>query len=229
MQGVLSMVAGQAIAGSLVLGSPSVATAQHCHGNTNGVLAVSRKPFGATLDIVNSRSVAISRFDSRQSFPLGKRLRRSCLRVSALQQSTSAKSVKWVLDPVGDGNTSHLDAPVPLPSGFELASDAVTVGRVKDRVDVVIPVATVSGVHARLEKRDGQLFVTDLDSTNGTFVNDKRIRPGAVTSVLPGSYITFGDEHLAVFRFLQLEEPEEAPTEAPAGVPEESQEQEAQA
>lgn len=103
MQGVLTMVAsGQAIAGSLVLGSPSVATAQHCHGNTSGVLAVSRKPFGATLDIANNRSLAISRFDSRHSFPLGKRLRRSCLRVSALQQSTSAKSVKWVLDPVGE-------------------------------------------------------------------------------------------------------------------------------
>ncbi|KAG0569981.1 hypothetical protein M758_6G124700 [Ceratodon purpureus] len=228
MQGVLSMVAsGQAIAGSLVLGSPSVATAQHCHGNSSGVVVVPRKPFGATLDIVNNRSLAIS---SRHSFPLGKRLRRSCLRVSALQQSTSAKSVKWVLDPVGDGNTSHLDAPVPLPSGFELASDAVTVGRVKDRVDVVIPVATVSGVHARLEKRDGQLFVTDLDSTNGTFINDKRIRPGSVTSVPPGSYITFGDEHLAVFRFLQLEEPEEVPTlEAPVEVPEESQEQKPEA
>lgn len=93
------VASGQAIAGSLVLGSPSVATAQHSHG----VLAVSRKPFGVTLDIANTRSVAINRFDSRHSFPLGKRLRgRSCLRVSALQQSTSTKSVKWVLDPVGE-------------------------------------------------------------------------------------------------------------------------------
>lgn len=217
---------GQAIGGSLVLGSPSVAA---CHGHTHGMVAMARKPtFGATLDIiVSSGSLAISRFDSR--IPLGKRLRRSCLRVSALQQSTSAKSVKWVLDPVGDGNTSHLDSPVPLPSGFELASDSVTVGRVQEKVDVVIPVATVSGVHARLEKRDGELFVTDLDSTNGTFLNDKRIRPGAVTSVPLGSDITFGDEHLAVFRFLKLEEPEEAPpAEGPVEVPEESQEQEAQ-
>ena len=103
MQGVLSMVAsGQATAGGLVLGSASVAIAQHCHRNTNGVVAVSRKPFWATLDIVSTRSVAISRFDSRHSIPLGKRLRRPCLRVSALQQSTSAKSDKWVLDPVGE-------------------------------------------------------------------------------------------------------------------------------
>ena len=39
-----------------------------------------------------------------------------------------------------------------------------------------------------------------------------------------------GDEHLAVFRFLQLEEPEEVPTlEAPVEVPEESQEQKPEA
>jgi len=225
MQGVLSVVAGQAMAGSLLkLGSPAVSTAQFCNGNSNGVVGVARKPFAATLDIASSRSV--SRLNSvAHSFPLGKRLRRSCVRVSALQQS--AKSAKWVLDPCGDGSTSHLDAPVPLPSGFELTSDSVIVGRVKDRVDVVIPIATVSGVHARLEKKNGQLFITDLDSTNGTFINDKRLRPGAVTSVPVGSYITFGDEHLAVFRFLQLEEPEEASAETTA--PEESQEQEAQA
>jgi pSer/pThr/pTyr-binding forkhead associated (FHA) protein len=50
----------------------------------------------------------------------------------------------------------------------------------------------VSGLHARLEKRDGQLYVTDLDSTNGTYVDNKQIRPGAVTLVSPGSNVTFG-------------------------------------
>jgi len=208
------VAASQAIAASssLALGSsPTVAIVRS--SNAVAVSGLRKQPFGAanTLDIA---SLSLS------AFPLGKRLRRSCLRVSALQQST--KSSKWVLDPCGDGNTSHLDAPVPLPSGFELASDSVIVGRVKDRVDVVIPVATVSGVHARLEKRNGQLLITDLDSTNGTFINDQRIRPGAVTSVPPGSYITFGDEHLAVFRFLQLEEPDEVPAvpEEPAAVEE---------
>jgi len=51
---------------------------------------------------------------------------------------------------------------------------------------------SVSGLHARLEKRDGQLYVTDLDSTNGTYVDNKQIRPGAVTLVSPGSNVTFG-------------------------------------
>lgn len=50
----------------------------------------------------------------------------------------------------------------------------------------------VSGLHARLDKKDGMLLVTDLDSTNGTFINEKKLRPGAVTPVLPGSILIFG-------------------------------------
>ncbi|XP_057960087.1 uncharacterized protein LOC131152289 isoform X2 [Malania oleifera] len=63
----------------------------------------------------------------------------------------------------------------------------------------------VSGLHARIQKKEGNLLVTDLDSTNGTFIDDKRLRPGAVATVLPGSCITFGDTHLAMFQVSKLE------------------------
>lgn len=51
---------------------------------------------------------------------------------------------------------------------------------------------TVSGVHARLKIKDGSLLVMDLDSTNGTYVNDQKIKPRAVAAAFPGSSITFG-------------------------------------
>jgi EAL domain-containing protein (putative c-di-GMP-specific phosphodiesterase class I) len=38
-----------------------------------------------------------------------------------------------------------------------------------------IPCGTVSGVHAELRIEDGELFVKDLGSTNGTFVNGARL------------------------------------------------------
>jgi pSer/pThr/pTyr-binding forkhead associated (FHA) protein len=60
---------------------------------------------------------------------------------------------------------------------------------------------TVSGMHARLEKKDGLLLVTDLDSTNGTFINEQRLKPGAVTPVPPGSYITFGISAITLISF----------------------------
>lgn len=100
MRGVFAMAAGQAIAGSLVLGSSASFAAPHCN-DSNRSLALARKPFAVTLDVSSSRALGKSRFEIRHSFPLGKRLRRSCLRVSALQQ-TSTKSVRWVLDPCGE-------------------------------------------------------------------------------------------------------------------------------
>lgn len=50
----------------------------------------------------------------------------------------------------------------------------------------------VSGLHARIQKKEGNLLVTDLDSTNGTFIDDKRLRPGAVATLSSGSCVTFG-------------------------------------
>lgn len=134
----------------------------------------------------------------------GRSFKRQSFQVFAAE--ASVKIEKWVLQPIGDGNSSHLDEAVPLPGAFEVLTAESTVGRLAEKVDIVIPVATVSGVHARLEKKNGTLFVTDLNSTNGTYVNDKRIRAGAVTPIPPGGRVTFGDDHLAAFKFSKVEE-----------------------
>lgn len=52
-----------------------------------------------------------------------------------------------------------------------LDKDTTTVGRGRDN-DIVLPSDCVSRRHARLEQRAGNLFVVDLASTNGTFIND---------------------------------------------------------
>ncbi|KAI5642019.1 hypothetical protein M9H77_00250 [Catharanthus roseus] len=92
-----------------------------------------------------------------------------------------------------------------MPNAFEVPSGAVTVGRTPERADVVIPVPTVSGLHARIQKTEESLLITDLDSTNGTFIDEKRLRPGVAASALPGCKITFGDTHLAIFRVSKLQ------------------------
>lgn len=55
---------------------------------------------------------------------------------------------------------------------------------------------TVSAVHARLQNMEEYLVVTDLDSTNGTFIGDKRLQPGVAAAALPGSLVTFGTQLL---------------------------------
>ncbi|XP_062082426.1 uncharacterized protein LOC133788827 isoform X2 [Humulus lupulus] len=100
-------------------------------------------------------------------------------------------SDRWLLQPIGDGDSRHIGFKVEMPNAYEIASDEVTVGRVPDKADLVIPVATVSARHARIQKKKENLLVTDLDSTNGTFIGDKRLSPGVVATVYPGNSITF--------------------------------------
>ena len=59
---------------------------------------------------------------------------------------------------------------------FRLGSGSVkTVGRAP-RADFVVDAALVSRVHCRLTATNDRLEVVDLKSTNGTFVNDKRVK-----------------------------------------------------
>lgn len=56
-----------------------------------------------------------------------------------------------------------------------------TVGRAA-RADFILEAPLVSRLHCRLEAGDNNLEVVDLKSTNGTFVNDKRITRAQLTS-----------------------------------------------
>lgn len=68
--------------------------------------------------------------------------------------------------------------------------DEITIGRVKGN-DVLLPKGNVSKRHARLIVRDGRYIVTDLKSTNGTYVNHRRITHA--TLVREGDRIYVGD------------------------------------
>src|ERR1035437_7263748 len=57
---------------------------------------------------------------------------------------------------------------------FELKKESATLGRNTD-CDFQIPLAMVSRRHSKLLLKGGKLFVRDLGSSNGTFVNNKRV------------------------------------------------------
>src|SRR6185436_2569698 len=65
-----------------------------------------------------------------------------------------------------------------------------SVGRVQGN-DLMLPKGNVSKRHARLLYRDGRFIVTDLNSTNGTYVNRRRI--SQATIVREGDRIYIGD------------------------------------
>lgn len=59
-------------------------------------------------------------------------------------------------------------------SDVEISRDTFLIGRAPD-CDVVLPDQLVSRKHARIEKRADGWYVVDLDSGNGTFLNEERI------------------------------------------------------
>src|SRR5579862_3608036 len=67
----------------------------------------------------------------------------------------------------------------------------ITIGRSPVINTVVIQDKIISRQHARIELEDAHLVVSDLNSANGTYVNDERIQRKALKSgdtVVIGSY-----------------------------------------
>jgi pSer/pThr/pTyr-binding forkhead associated (FHA) protein len=98
----------------------------------------------------------------------------------------SAVRDQWILCEAPEGSLT-----------FRLRPGAVkTVGRAP-RADFVLDRALVSRLHCRLTAGDEQLEVEDLSSTNGTFVNGKRIKRAELAS---GDRLRLGRVELTVKR-----------------------------
>lgn len=57
---------------------------------------------------------------------------------------------------------------------YPFAKDSITMGRQDDNT-IVIDNLAVSGYHAKIDKLGGEYLLTDMQSTNGTFVNDQKV------------------------------------------------------
>ena len=72
-------------------------------------------------------------------------------------------------------NTWQLNALTEALGDLTLTvTDSLSVGRGSDN-DLVLGSKQISRNHAQLSVLNGQLYVTDLESSNGTFINDERI------------------------------------------------------
>lgn len=76
------------------------------------------------------------------------------------------------------------------PQRHEFDKDEVTIGRVPGN-DIVLPKGNVSKRHSRVIRQDGRFFVVDLKSTNGTYLNGRRIT--TPSPLRPGDKIYIGD------------------------------------
>lgn len=73
---------------------------------------------------------------------------------------------------------------------FPLVSPSVSIGR-DPMSDITLPDPEVSRYHAQLVQTESGYQIQDMGSTNGTFVDDKRLGSDAL-SLVPGMAIRFG-------------------------------------
>ena len=80
---------------------------------------------------------------------------------------------------------------------YDFDKSEVTIGRIQGN-DVILPKGNVSKRHARIVLKDGRFVAVDLKSTNGTYVNGRRITSPLV--IKEGHKIYIGDFVLTVQR-----------------------------
>ena len=81
-------------------------------------------------------------------------------------------------------------APPELEGREFTLADEVTVGRAGGCAVLLADDTFVSQLHARIFRREGDLYVEDLGSTNGTYLNQRKV--GSATAMHSGDRVQFG-------------------------------------
>lgn len=73
-----------------------------------------------------------------------------------------------------------------------LERESLSIGKKKEEVDLVLKDASVSRIHARITNEEGSIYLADLNSTNGTFLNGQRMLPYERKKLEEGDEVKFG-------------------------------------
>ncbi len=81
-----------------------------------------------------------------------------------------------------------------------VSSTQLVVGKDASQTDYFIEGnGAISRVHALLIFENGRVYISDKNTTNGTFINDKRLKPYESTPVNPGDKICFANEEFRIY------------------------------
>ncbi|MDR1185334.1 MAG: trypsin-like peptidase domain-containing protein [Coriobacteriales bacterium] len=132
---------------------------------------------------------------------------------AAIPSSSAYQPSAFGFDATGSGDTTLLNPAVGETSLLGESQKSATlirvsnnekvrinrpefiIGKEQRKVNFVISDnSAVSRVHARITQRDGRYYITDLNTTNSTFVNDKKLPTNTETPLNKGDHITLADE-----------------------------------
>ena len=89
----------------------------------------------------------------------------------------------------------RVTCPMFAPRIYSLNDEKITIGR-SSSCSIPIPDRFLSRQHAEIVRVDGEWFVTDAGSVNGTYLNGDRVNDRA--RLRPGDRITIGDNEIVV-------------------------------
>lgn len=101
--------------------------------------------------------------------------------------------------PSGITEIMHLDTPLLLGRIVQTGQEDVPDHQVFDLSDYQAHRHGVSRRHCLLARHSEHLLVTDLGSTNGTYLNEKRLSPNEPQQIAHGDQLTLGTLHMVVY------------------------------
>ncbi len=135
---------------------------------------------------------------------------------SGKQLADALRSVSYSLENAQTQIVDSDDAHRELPPGYRLRIEAtgqdtsiaemnqetISIGRSAEN-DIVLPVEGVSRRNTELKWSDNQWQIDDLGGINGTRLDGRRLRPGEIANIGPGSQIVIGP-YLLVVEFEEI-------------------------
>lgn len=117
------------------------------------------------------------------------------------EEEMKEKPQKEVLPPVVRGETMFLKktsglvlhSENPAYPSMEIIGDQFLIGKKKDAVDGFIKARGISRLHGKISREEGIYYLTDLNSTNGTFLNGGRLEVNEKARIRQGDIVGFAD------------------------------------
>lgn len=96
-----------------------------------------------------------------------------------------------------EGENTHMAMLVSLQPeeniNILLYKDETRIGKEERQADVCIAQDVISRVHARIQKEEGEYYIIDLDSTNGTYINGRKLIGTEKVKLQQGDHVSFAN------------------------------------
>ena len=96
---------------------------------------------------------------------------------------------------LGYRNTENAPKLIYTGTDFDSVNDLTrfpfTIGKMAQNVDMVISHPMISRIHSKIYYKENHYYIEDMNSSNGTYINNELIPPHTLTEISPGDHITF--------------------------------------